>query len=79
MQGEISEVTTYSYGQNDSAKRVERVTAFDELNFGPKTTVTYNYKKSPLRGNNVHSVGDSIYGGGVFSEGKILKEWKIVK
>lgn len=22
---------------------------------------------------------DSIYGGGVFSEGKILKEWKIVK
>lgn len=63
----------------DTAKRVERVRAFDELNFGPKTTVTYNYKKSPLRGNNVHSVGDSIYGGGIFRDDKMIKTWKIVK
>lgn len=44
----------------DTAKRVERVIAIDEPNFGSKTTVTYNYKTTPLRGNNVHSVGDSI-------------------
>lgn len=79
VQGEISEVTTYSYGQNDAAKRIERIKVKDKWNNKAKTTVHYNYKTTPLRGNNVHSVGDSIYGGGIFRDDKMIKTWKIVK
>lgn len=78
VQGNKSEVTTYSYSQDDPAKRIERIVVKDEWNDKEKTTVHYNYRLTPLRGNNVHSVGDSIYGGGVLRNNKI-SEWRFNK